>query len=112
MKTKARKRFTDQFKSDAVELALIREGSKTVADIACELGIESSCLYRWIKDEQAGSQSGSEGGRAAGESSAADELARLRKENHNLKRDNLILKKAAIILGTESTASNRPNNAK
>ena len=43
---------------------------------------------------------GSGGVRAVGEEPAADELRRLRRENANLKLENDILKKAAVILGT------------
>ena len=46
-------------------------------------------------------QLGSEGGRAVGEEPAADELRRLRREIANLKLENDILKKAAVILGTK-----------
>ena len=43
---------------------------------------------------------GSEGLRAVGEKSEADELRTLRRENSLLKQENDILKKAAVILGT------------
>jgi transposase-like protein len=51
------------------------------------------------KNPQPG-QIGSAGLRAVGEQPAADDLPRLRRENANLKLENDILKKAAIILGT------------
>ena len=40
-----------------------------------------------------------------GEEPAADELRRLRRENANLKLENDILKKAAVILGTRPQPS-------
>ena len=39
--------------------------------------------------------------RAEGEHNEADELRRLRRENARLRSENVILKKAAIIIGTE-----------
>ena len=66
-------------------------------------GAQRGVLYEWVR--KAGSSSaplGSAGPQvAAGEPSAAEELRRLRRENANLKLENDILKKAAVILGTK-----------
>lgn len=96
MNTKPRKRYTPEFKAQAVEL--INTG-KPVPQIAEELCIGSSLLYKWKLDSQ-GAQVGSKGLRAGGEKSEADELRTLRRENSLLKQENDILKKAAVILGT------------
>ena len=96
MNTKPRKRYTPEFKAQAIEL--INTG-KPVPQIAEELCIGSSLLYKW-KLESQGAQVGSEGLRAGGEKSEADELRTLRRENSLLKQENDILKKAAVILGT------------
>ena len=82
MSTVTRKRYTPEFKAQAVELVL---------------GIGTSLLYKWTgKNPPPGQPLGGE----AQETSAA-ELARLRRENSHLKLENDILKKAAIILGTK-----------
>ena len=96
MKSKSRQRYTAEFKAQAVELT--RTG-KPVSQIAEELCIGSNLLHKW-KKETRGTQVGSEGPRAAGERSEADDLRALRRENALLKQENDILKKAAIILGT------------
>ena len=96
MNPKPRQRYTAEFKAQAVEL--ISTG-KPVSQIAEELCIGSNLLYKWKQGSQ-GAQVGSEGPRAAGESSEADDLRALRRENALLKQENDILKKAAIILGT------------
>jgi transposase len=101
MTTKARQRYTAEFKAQAVEL--ISTG-KPVPQIAEELCIGSNLLYKWRQDAQ-GAQVGSEGPRAAGEGSAADDLRSLRRENALLKMENDILKKAAVILGTRPLSS-------
>jgi len=101
MTTKARQRYTAEFKAQAVEL--ISTG-KPVPQIAEELCIGSNLLYKWKQDAQ-GAQVGSGGPRAAGEGSAADDLRSLRRENAHLKMENDILKKAAVILGTRPLSS-------
>ena len=102
MKSKQRQRYTAEFKAQAVEL--ISTG-KPVSQIAEELCIGGNLLHKWKKQAQGtqgtqGTQGGSEGPRAAGERSEADDLRALRRENALLKQENDILKKAAIILGT------------
>ena len=92
-----RKRYTAEFKAQAVELVGL---GKPVAEVAEELEIGTSLLYRWVLKGGGPAQLGSGGLRAVGEQPAADELPRLRRENANLKLENDILKKAAIILGT------------
>ena len=98
MKPVTRKRYTAEFKAQAVELVGL---GKPVAAVAEELEIGTSLLYRWVlKGGVVPAQLGSEGLRAVGEEPAADELRRLRREIGHLKLENDILKKAAIILGT------------
>ena len=98
MKTVTRKRYTPEFKAQAVELVGL---GKPVPQVAEELGIGTGILYRWVGKDGQPAQLGSEGLRAAGEEPAADELRRLRRDNANLKLENDILKKAAVILGTK-----------
>ena len=97
MKPVTRKRYTAEFKSQAVSLVGL---GKPVSTVAEELEIGTSILYRWMQQNPQPGQVGSAGLRAVGEEPAADELPRLRRENANLKLENDILKKAAIILGT------------
>ena len=92
-----RKRYTAEFKAQAVGLV---ELGKPVPDVARDLEISEGGLYRWVRKGSKAAQFGSEGQRAEGEEPAADELRRLRRENANLKLENDILKKAAVILGT------------
>jgi transposase len=98
MRSMTKKRYTAEFKAQAVEL--VRLG-KTVPAVAEELGISEGNLYRWVGPQGQSERCGSEGLRAVGEKPAADELLRLRRENSQLKLENDILKKAAVILGTK-----------
>jgi transposase len=105
MNAVTKKRYTEEFKAQAVGLVGI---GKPVKEVARDLGISEGVLYDWVR--KAGSQAaqfGSAGGRVPplrDEPSGADELRRLRRENANLKLENDILKKAAIILGTKPQA--------
>ena len=95
MKTK--KRYTEEFKAQAVGLAKL---GKPVSEVAKDLEIPADLVYRWRKEDAQSAQGGSGGQRAVGEMAGADELRTLRRQVVHLKRENDILKKAAIILGT------------
>ena len=95
MKVKARKRYSEEFKTQAVELT---ELGKPASEVAKDLGITSDLIYRWRRERPWLAQGGR--GNQAEESTEAEELRRLRHEVANLKVENDILKKAALILGT------------
>jgi len=98
---KPRKRYTPEFKTQAVELLAT---GKPVPELAEELCVSSNLLYNW----RAGTripQVGSAGARAGGERSEADDLRDLRRENARFQIENDILKKAAVILGTRLPSS-------
>ena len=50
MATPTRRQFTDAFKSEAVRLT--RESGRPVAQVARELGISDTVLYRWRSEQQ------------------------------------------------------------
>jgi len=109
-----RKQYTRQFKAQAVELV---QAGRRAKEVAQDLEIDVSCLYDWLRKarKQAGpaaSELRSEGRRAVGEETEAEELRRLRRENQHLRVENDILKKAAIILGTEPQRQNLRRSGK
>jgi transposase len=97
MSLKPRKRFTPEFKSQAVELLAT---GKPVTELAQELCISSNLLYNWRQAAQGTPQAGVPNSGAA-PVSEADALRALRRENALLRQENDILKKAAVILGTK-----------
>lgn len=98
MRTVIRKRYSSDFKARAVEMLNL---GKSVPEVAEEFGIGTSLLYRWAQRTAASpAQFVSAAPRAAGEQGEADELRRLREDNAQLRMENDILKKAAVILGT------------
>ncbi len=97
MKKQTRRRYTAEFKAQAVELL---QAGRPAAQLAHELGIGQDLLYAWKRNTQ-GEQVRSEATGAEGDSGAAQELLALRREVALLRQENDILKKAAVILGTK-----------
>jgi transposase-like protein len=90
---KAPRQYTREFKIEAVQLSL--QPGMRVKQVAADLGIPPHALYRWRCEMQL---SESEAFRGHGRRTAAeDELARLRRENAELKMERDILKKATAF---------------
>ncbi len=91
-----RRSFTEEFKREAVRLAIERGN---VSAVARDLGIHESVLNRWKRQvQQEGQQSGSGSGPFPGNGNPRDEeMAKLRRELARVKEENAILKKAMGI---------------
>jgi len=92
--------YTDEFKQDAVRL--VETSGKPKTQVARDLGISESALYRWIRDYGTirGSQATPPNGQSAHDLEV--ELKRLRRENEVLRQERDILKKAISICSQES----------
>jgi transposase len=86
-----RRRFTDDFKQQAVRLVL--DEGKSVSAVARELDLVASALGTWVKQAQADRTKG----RTGLTSAEREELTRLRRENRILQEEREILKKAAAF---------------
>ena len=88
-----RREYPAELKRSALEM--LRTSGKSAAAVARDLGIDHGLLSRWRREEK---QEG-EGKKAfTGQGVPRDEeLARLRKENDDLRETNEILKKAVAI---------------
>lgn len=82
----ANKKYTKEFKLDAVRLAL--SSGKSQAQVARDLGVRENALYNWVSQYR-GEVLGKEHGM-----SPEQEVAALRKEVAQLKQEKEILKKA------------------
>lgn len=96
---KKRKKYTREFKQEAVRL--LDSDERNGRDIARELGLEQATLYRWrrqlgLKPSPIGSVS------EALSPDEREELRRLRKEVAQLRMDKEILKKATAFFAKES----------
>mgnify|MGYP003498157313 CR=1 FL=1 len=90
-----RKSRPDSFKKDAVRRVMAR-GSKTVAEVAKELGVSPSMLHRWrerFEPELSGGTQPVQGER--------EEVERLRRELRELQAENSLLKKAAALFARD-----------
>ena len=88
---RARRQFTEEFRAGAVRLVL--DEGKTIGAVARELDLTPSSLANWVRHAQADRTKGRTGLTTA----EREELARLRKENRELRTDRDILKKAAAF---------------
>jgi transposase len=88
-------KYPDEFKREAV--ALYRSSDRSRAEVAKSLGIHDGSLAAWVKDAERDETPG------ALDPDERAELARLRKENAELRQDREILRKAAAFFAKETT---------
>lgn len=92
-----RRQFSDEFKTEAVKL-VVDEG-KIISEVAKDLDLSETALRRWVERAKADSGRGRPGVLTTSE---REELARLRKENRELRMEREILKKATAFFARES----------
>ena len=97
MGNRKRRKFTDEFKAEAVRL--VGESGKSVGQIARDLDLVESALRRWV--EQAAIEAG-HGPPGALTRVEREELVQLRRENKQLRMEREILKKATAFFAKES----------
>ena len=95
---KSRRRFTQEFKDDAVNLVI--EQGYSCAEVARRLGINENNVNRWVRLYRDKNQAPSPDGLSREQ--LESELKRLRKENKRLEMEREILKKAAAFFANES----------
>ena len=92
---RTRRRFSDEFKRDAVEI--VRTSGKSIAEVARELGIYDSSLGNWVRQDEV-----NRGEREGLTSDERQELVELRRENARLRMERELLKRAAAFWVRES----------
>jgi len=98
MGKKKRRKFTKEFKQEAVNLVL-KQG-KIAAEVARDLDIHESNLGNWVRQAKIDQGHGPPGALTTEE---LEELRRLRKENRILRMEREILKKAAAFFAKENS---------
>lgn len=92
---RTRRKFTDEFKRDAV--ALVLDEDRTVVDVAGSLGIGEGTLGNWVRQARI-----DRGERAGVSTSEREELVELRRENARLRMERDLLKRATAFWVKES----------
>jgi transposase len=95
---RTRRKFTQEFKDDAVQLVL--EHGYSCAEVARRLGVCGNNVNRWVRQHRERHEAESSDGLSREQLQA--ELKRLRKENKRLEMEREILKKAAAFFANES----------
>ena len=94
-KRRTRRKFSDEFKRDAVEI--VRVSGKPIAEVARELGIYDTTLGNWVNQDQV-----NRGERQGLSSAERLELSELRRENARLRMERELLKRAVAFWVKES----------
>jgi len=94
---RARRSFTEEFRAGAVRLVL--DEGKSAGAVARDLDLTESALRNWVAQARADRTKGKSGGLTTAE---REELARLRRENRQLKLERDVLKKAAAFFAKEN----------
>jgi transposase len=90
---KVQKTYTAEFKREAVQLA--QTSGKSIAQVACELGISDTSIHQWRKEP---SRHGPEAFPGSGHQTAQEEeVRRLKRKLEVVKQERDILKKAIGI---------------
>jgi transposase len=87
--------YAPEFRQEAVRL--VREGGKTISEVARDLGISAESLSHWLRQREI-----DEGKRPGLTTEEREELQRLRRENRILREEREILKKAAAFFARET----------
>ena len=98
MTDKTRRKYTAEFKKEAVDL-VVKQGY-TNAEAARNLGIRGNILSRWRREQLKEPQNAFLG--SGHQPQELEELKHLREENRKLKLEREILKKAAVFFAKES----------
>jgi transposase len=96
---KGRGPYPREFKLEAVRL--LRQGEKPASQLAMELGVKRTLLYRWRDEVAARGDVAFSGTPGPKPSALSDEVARLKRELAVVREERDILKKAAAYFAKE-----------
>lgn len=94
---RARRVFSEEFRAGAVRLVL--DDGRTAGAVARDLDLTESALRAWVVRAQANRTKGKSGGLTTLE---REELARLRKENRQLRLERDVLEKATAFFAKKN----------
>jgi transposase len=91
-------RYTKEYKAEAVRL--LEAGEKPASELAMELGVKRTLLYRW-RDQLRAKGDAAFSGSGRPRNDQLSEIARLKKELKEVKEERDILKKAAAYFAKD-----------
>ena len=91
MEKRKRRKFTDEFKREAVRL--VKQGDGNVSQVARDLDLSVTALRKWVKQDEIDRGKGPPEALSTAE---RDELQKLRRRVRTLEEEREILKKAAV----------------
>jgi len=97
MEKRKRRKFTDEFKREAVRL--VKQGDGNVSQVARDLDLSVTALRKWVKHDEIDRGKGPPEALSTAE---RDELQKLRRRVRTLEEEREILKKAAAFFAKES----------
>lgn len=97
MSRRKRRKFTNEFRGEVVELC--RRGDRSIAQVARDLDLTASTVRLWVKQAEVDAGEEPAGALTTDE---REELRRLCLENRRLREDRAILVKAAAVFAKES----------
>jgi transposase len=98
MRRRKRRFFSPEFKADAVKL--VREGGRSIPQVAHDLDLTETALREWVRRAEIDEGKGPPGALTTAERA---ELAQLRRDNKRLRMEREILKKAAAFFAKDPT---------
>jgi transposase len=96
-KPRRRRSFTPEFKAEIV--GLCQQGDRSIGQVARDFDLTETAVREWVKQAERDSGERQDGGLASAE---RQELARLRRENRQLREDVEILKRATAFFVKET----------
>ena len=96
-KPRRRRSFTPEFKAEIV--GLCQQGDRSVGQVAKDFDLTETAVREWVKQAERDAGARSDGGLTSAEQ---QELARLRRENRQLREDVEILKRATAFFAQET----------
>jgi transposase len=105
MAKRQRRSYADEYKRQAVDLVL--SSGRSAKSVSKELGLDGSVLSRWVAERSAVGAGGSAAApttqAALPSADQADVIARLQRENEQLRMERDILKKSIAIFAGPRT---------
>ena len=97
MSRRKRRTFTAEFRAEAVGLCKL--GDRSIRQVATDLDLTETALREWVKRSEVDAGRGAPGELTTAE---REELAKLRRENKQLRLEREILKQAATFFAKEN----------